>query len=121
MRSPQSTPTPATPGFTGAGVRANASILFRQRKPTCRPFLPKGSANGRRRESTATLRLLYEWVIDLGRRDDNPTWGLRVKRGQNLPTKPLTQNEVGRLLRACTRERDRLLILMLVHTGARIS
>lgn len=70
----------------------------------------------------AALKLFYKWLVtDVRDRTDNPTDGLRVKRTKKLPTKPMTNNEIECLLLHCKSERDRLIILMLGATGARIS
>jgi integrase/recombinase XerD len=39
----------------------------------------------------------------------------------NLPVSYLTEEEIGQLVRACKKERDRLLITLLFQTGVRIS
>jgi len=39
----------------------------------------------------------------------------------NMPVSYLTEDEINRLIEACKRERDRLLILLLFQTGLRIS
>ena len=44
-----------------------------------------------------------------------------MKRGKPLPTKPLSTDEIMSLLSACPSERDRMIILMLANTGARIA
>lgn len=69
----------------------------------------------------AAIRLFYKYLLEIRDRDDDPTEGIKVKRSKNLPTKPLLQNEIECLLAHCNCERDRLIILMLGATGARIS
>lgn len=69
----------------------------------------------------AGIRLFYAWLKESGYREDDPTAGVRVKRGKRLPTKPLSREELDALMNAASSERDRLLILVLAHTGVRIS
>lgn len=69
----------------------------------------------------AALKLFYAYLRDLRYRDDDPTENVRVKRGKRLPTEPLATRDLDALLAACKDERDRLIILMLAHTGMRIS
>jgi len=89
----------------------------------------------RRREGTApatiarqlaAIRMLHRFLVDEGLRPDDPTAdldGVRVPAG--LP-KPLSEDEVGRLLAGVTGDtapdrRDRALLELLYATGARIS
>lgn len=69
----------------------------------------------------AAMRIFYAFVIDAEWRDDNPTKDLRIKRTETLPTQPLDPDELAALLKACSNERDRLIILLLVYSGVRIS
>lgn len=69
----------------------------------------------------AALRLWYEFGREERWRDDNPTTGLKIKRGKKLPTEPIWEAELDALLAACTDERDRLMVLVLAYTGMRIS
>ena len=69
----------------------------------------------------AGLRCFYAWLRETGYRDDNPTEGVKIKRGKRLPTKPLSMEELDALMQAASCERDRLLILVLAHTGLRVS
>ena len=69
----------------------------------------------------AALRLFYAWVRETRWRDDDPTANISIKRPKALPTEPLSTSELNSLLSVCKDERDRLLVLMLAHTGMRIS
>lgn len=69
----------------------------------------------------AALKLFYAFVRDLRLREDDPTENVRVKRDKRLPTEPLHGGELDTLLAVCKDERDRLILLMLAHTGLRIS
>lgn len=78
-------------------------------------------SSGRAHNVLAAVRNYYAMLIEDGVRSDDPTTGLKVKRRQALPTKPLTVAEVTALLGACQSERDTLIILFLTRTGVRIS
>lgn len=79
-------------------------------------------ASGQRvHNQMAALRLFYAWLNEVGYRDDDPTQGIKVKRGRSLPTDPLSDNDIAALLSAAKTERDRLIILVLAATGMRIS
>jgi site-specific recombinase XerD len=67
------------------------------------------------------LRLYYDYLIEEGLLKDNPTTGLRWKRTETLATVPLELSDVKALFKACTKERDRLIILLLVYSGVRIT
>lgn len=69
----------------------------------------------------ASLKLFFAWLKETRDRDDDPTEGVRVKRTKALPTQPLEQSDLDKLLATCTNERDRLMVLMLAATGLRIS
>lgn len=69
----------------------------------------------------AALRLYYAWLREDGYRDDDPTRNLRVKRSRTLPTEPLSRGELAVMLAVCGEERDRVLLLLLAHSGMRIS
>lgn len=69
----------------------------------------------------AALRHYYAWLKDERLREDDPSEGVKVKRGKRLPTEPLAAVDLEALLAACKNERDRLIVLMLAHTGLRIS
>lgn len=69
----------------------------------------------------AALRLFYTWLIEDGFRTDDPTKNMKWKRGESMPTPPLDMPEVTALFKACTKERDRLIILLLVYSGVRIT
>ncbi len=51
----------------------------------------------------AALRLFFDWLIELDYREDNPTTGIKVKRGKTVPTKPLTPPEVAALVQLVVR------------------
>lgn len=67
------------------------------------------------------LRLYYDYLIEDGVREDNPTKGLKWKRTETLATMPLEMHDVAALFKACDNERDRLIILLLVYSGVRIT
>lgn len=69
----------------------------------------------------AALRHYYAYLLDIGLRADDPTDGIRVKRSRQMPTRPLTAAEVHALIEACDSERDRLIVMTLLHTGMRIA
>lgn len=69
----------------------------------------------------AAVRVFFAWLRDTRDRDDDPTEGIRVKRGKSLPTKPFAPEEVAALLSACKTERDRMILLVFASTGVRIS
>lgn len=69
----------------------------------------------------AGLHCFYEFLIDAGLRDDDPSKGLRIKRTETLPTEPLSLAEIQQLLRACDNERDILIVLLLAFSGVRIT
>lgn len=78
-------------------------------------------SSNRAHNDLAALKHFYAWLRETRYRDDDPTQGIRVKRTKALPTKPLDRPEVDALLTHCNQERDRLIILLLAHTGIRIS
>jgi len=78
-------------------------------------------SSGRAHNDLASLRLFFAWLREERLRDDDPTLDVRVKRTKSLPTDPISREEMNALLTGCTDERDRLIVLMLAHTGARIS
>lgn len=69
----------------------------------------------------AGLRSYFTYLMDEGVRPDDPTKNLKWKRSESLPTEPLDLPDVTRLLRACEQERDRLIVLLLVYSGVRIT
>lgn len=71
--------------------------------------------------SLCSLRLLYEWAMREGWCQADPTQGLKIKKGKTLPTEPLDRKEIDLLLEHACHERDKLMLLVLVHTGVRIS
>lgn len=86
----------------------------------------EGSAPATIARQLAAVRMLHRFLVDEGQRPDDPTAdldGVRVPAG--LP-KPLSEDEVERLLAGVTGDepvdrRDRALLEMLYATGARIS
>lgn len=69
----------------------------------------------------AGLRLFYAYLRSEGIREDDPTQDVHWKRTESLATDPLDMPDVAALLDACTEERDRLFILLLVYSGVRIT
>lgn len=78
-------------------------------------------SNGRAHNSLAALRSFYAWLNEDGEREDDPCVGARIKRAKRNPTKPLRVDEFSRLMSVADRERDQLMLLVLGHTGVRIS
>lgn len=69
----------------------------------------------------AALRHFVALCREMHWRDDDPTTNVRVKRGKAPPTAPLEDWEIEAMLRACTLERDRLILLVMAYTGMRIA
>jgi len=69
----------------------------------------------------AALRSYYAYLVEDGTRTDDPTKGLKWKRTESMPTQPLDMPDVAALLGACEHERDRLIVLLLVYSGVRIT
>jgi len=93
-------------------------------QPTIRAWMADRMAQvsaARAHNDLASLRCFFALVRELRLRDDDPTQNIRVKRPKQLPTEPLSRQELESLLSACKIERDRLIVLMLAHTGMRIS
>ncbi len=78
-------------------------------------------SKARAHNDLAALRSFYRWLKEGRYREDDPTEDVRVKRTKQLPTEPLKIQELNAMLTVCTRERDRLLLLMLAYSGLRIS
>lgn len=78
-------------------------------------------SSSRAHGSLCALRRLFEWGVIEGWTFEDPTIGLKVKRGKSLPTEPMEKTELDLLLDAACLERDKLMLLTLVHTGLRIS
>lgn len=72
-------------------------------------------------KDAATLKCFYKWQLEEGRRPDDPSFGLKVKRSKKAPTRPLSASEVHQVLAACDSERDRLIVLVLAYVGVRIA
>lgn len=83
--------------------------------------LAQGVSADRVYNDVSALKWYYKWLIDLRARDDNPAERVTVKRPKQLPTEPLSNDEMIALLNATRDERDRLLILAMAYTGLRIS
>lgn len=93
-------------------------------QPTVRAWFSERLAtvsSQRAHNDLAALRCFYALARELRLRDDDPTTNIRVKRQKQLPTEPLSRQELETLLSACKSERDRLIVLMLAYTGMRIS
>lgn len=76
-------------------------------------------------DATARNRLLaarafFGYVIARGRRDDNPTLGLVVKKPKTLPKQPCSLQDLRRLTYGAHSPRDYAIILLLASTGIRI-
>ncbi len=69
----------------------------------------------------AGIHWFYAWLKEISYREDDPSDTISIKRRKTLPTKPLATDELSRILDACGDERERLMILVMASTGARIS
>ena len=77
----------------------------------------KASATAANRMLAA--RSLYRWAISEGLREDDPTEGMKPKRGKAQARRPYDNNELRALLKACLNQRDRAMILLLLASGLR--
>lgn len=68
-----------------------------------------------------TLRCFYRFCCAQGWRKDDPTGAIRIKRPRHQPKRPLSLEELHRLLAACLTKRDRAIVLVLAATGVRAS
>lgn len=84
-------------------------------------FRSASVSSARLHSNVAGLRSYYDYLVEEGVRDDDPTKGVKWKRGESLPTEPLDMPDVSALLRAAENERDRLVVLLLVYSGVRIT
>ena len=103
-------------GFETTPYEASAGLCerwFERRKR-------RGISSTARTKDLAALRHFYAWLARQGLRDDDPAADLRIKREQSVPTRPLSEDELLRLVAACHNERDRLLLLLLHATSIRI-
>lgn len=81
-----------------------------------------GISSSRRSNDKYALDHYYAWLIESMRRSDTPMPpSLKVKIEKVEPTQPLTAEELERFVTVCDRPRDRLMVLILVTTGMRIS
>ncbi len=78
-------------------------------------------SSARIHSNLAGLRLFYTYLNEEGVRTDDPVKGIKWKRTETLGTMPLDMPDVSALYAACTKERDRLIILLLVYSGVRIT
>lgn len=65
------------------------------------------------------LRCFYRWAVKEGLREDEPTAGMKARRDKTEPRPPFSDAELRALLRACMNLRDRVLLIVLLATGAR--
>ncbi len=65
------------------------------------------------------VRSFYRWAVSEGLREDDPTEGMKPKRGKAQARRPYDNNELRALLKACVHQRDRALILLLLASGLR--
>lgn len=65
------------------------------------------------------LRSFYRWAVREGLREDDPTEGMKARRDKTEPRPPFTDSELRALLRACMNLRDRVLLIVLLASGAR--
>jgi site-specific recombinase XerD len=69
----------------------------------------------------AALRAFYAWGLMDGFCVTDPTKGLRAKRGKQVATVPMERNDFTALLKVCDCERDRAMLMLMAHTGLRIT
>lgn len=69
----------------------------------------------------AALRAYYAWGIEDRLAESDPTKGLRVKRRGQVPTRPLERDDFKSLLKVCSCDRDRTMLMLMAHTGLRIT
>lgn len=69
----------------------------------------------------AALRCFYAWGREQGLSDGDPTSGMRIKRRDHVPTKPLERGDFASLLKVCDCDRDRTMLMLMAHTGLRIT
>lgn len=69
----------------------------------------------------AALRAFYAWGQGDGICGSDPSKVLKAKRGKAVPTKPLAKDDFKALLGVCSSERDRTMLMLMAHTGLRIT
>lgn len=69
----------------------------------------------------AALRCFYAWGMGEGLVTADPTKGLRVKRREHVPTRPMERDGFASLLKVCNCDRDRAMLMLMAHTGLRIT
>lgn len=71
--------------------------------------------------TVAALRAFYAWGKEEGLAEADPSATLKAKRGKAVPTKPLAKDDFCSLLAVCTSERDRTMLMLMAHTGLRVT
>lgn len=69
----------------------------------------------------AALHAFYQWGRDEGWVERDPCEGLKAKRGSRQPTKPVERSDFQSMLKFCSNERDRALLMLMAHTGLRVT
>lgn len=69
----------------------------------------------------ASLKAYYGWLMDKGSRKDDPTTGLKVKKGIRQPRPPFSKDDMNRLLAHADTMEERLLFIIGFGCGLRIS
>lgn len=67
------------------------------------------------------LRSFLRFCVDSGWIDRDPSRGIKIGDGNENPTLPFTDKEVGKILQHCPDERTRTFVLTMRYTGLRIS
>jgi len=71
----------------------------------------------------AQLRAFYAWLLDTGRRDDDPSLKLPRPRTSPGQPRPLTPEQVDRILAACADPRSRMIrayVILACYAGLRV-
>lgn len=69
----------------------------------------------------SALKAFYRWLGETGRRGDNPTDGLTVRKEKRQPRPPLSEDAILRLLMYTRNEEERMLFVVGLNCGLRIS
>lgn len=67
------------------------------------------------------LRSLFRWWVDAGYTDSNPARNIQAPLVAETPTLPMEDENLEKLLAVCDDDRFRMLMLVMRHTGLRIS
>lgn len=83
--------------------------------------LQKGLSRSTVHVRLAALKAFYGWLIDLGVRADNPAEPLTIRKEQRQPRPPLSGGDARRLLAHCRNDEERLLFIIGLGCGLRLS